>query len=130
MFRKKVLCISLVLSALVLSKLYSNPNTIAKGDDQIVAIKAHHLPHHEEVKKENEEDDSKNHYLTSLTFANDTLPIEKPHVESKLLRYFKNFSFKKRGSYSLHKKADAYLPKIEKILKSYDIPEKKLIMWY
>lgn len=123
MFRKKVLCCSLILSALVLSKLYSNPNTIAAGDDKIIAMKApSNLSDVEDEKKKNEDDDS-DHYLSSLTFANDTLPINRPHVESKLLRYFKNFSFSKRGSYSLHKKAEAYLPQIEKILASYGIPE-------
>ena len=125
MFRKKVLCCSLILSALVLSKLYSNPNTIAAGDDKIITVKApSNLSNGEDEKEKNENNDNNNdHYLSSLTFANDTLPINRPHVESKLLRYFKNFSFKKRGSYSLRKKAEAYLPQIEKILASYGIPE-------
>ncbi|MDH5825416.1 lytic transglycosylase domain-containing protein [Sphingobacterium faecium] len=124
MFRKKVLCCSLILSALVLSKLYSNPNTIATGDDKIIAMIApSNLAHEEDEKEKNEDNDNYDHYLSSLTFANDTLPINRPHVESKLLRYFKNFSFSKRGSYSLHKKAATHLPQIEKILASYGIPD-------
>ncbi|UIR58024.1 lytic transglycosylase domain-containing protein [Sphingobacterium sp. SRCM116780] len=107
----------------MLSKLYSNPNRIARGGDKIITVIAPNNLSREGDEKEKNDDDDNSHYLSSLTFANDTLPINRPNVESKLLRYFKNFSFKKRGSYSLHKKAEAYLPKIEKILASYNIPE-------
>ena len=55
MFRKKVLCCSLILSALVLSKLYSNPNTIAAGDDKIITVKApSNLSNGEDEKEKNE----------------------------------------------------------------------------
>lgn len=62
-------------------------------------------------------------YYNSLTFANESIPVENHKVKSKLTKYLAKFSFKKIGSHDMHARAEKYLPKIEKILKSYGIPE-------
>jgi len=62
-------------------------------------------------------------YLSSLNFAKESLPLELPQVENKLVRYLQKFSFKKRGSYILHRQAEKHLPQIEAILSAYGIPE-------
>lgn len=59
----------------------------------------------------------------SLTFAEESVPTENATVKSRLGKYLARFSFKKTGSHEMHRNADKYLPKIAKILQSYDIPE-------
>lgn len=124
MIRKKVLCSSLILFALLLSKLYSTPHSSTSDGDRIAATKLVTVPTHsghDEEKKE--KSNSFESYLSSLTFAEDSLPTDRPLVESKLRKFFRRFSFKKTGSYDMHKKAQTYLPTIAKILESHGIPE-------
>lgn len=61
--------------------------------------------------------------VSSLTFANESVPTENVSVKSKLGKYLARLSFKKTGSHKMHKNADKYLPQIAKILESYGIPE-------
>ncbi|WP_293903323.1 lytic transglycosylase domain-containing protein [Sphingobacterium sp. UBA5670] len=124
MIRKKVLCSSLILFALLLSKLYSTPHNNASSGDKIVGPKLVVVPtHHGDDEEKKEKSNSFESYMNSLTFAEDSLPMDRPLVESKLRKFFSRFSFKKTGSYDMHKKAETYLPMIAKILKSHGIPE-------
>lgn len=121
MIKKRVLCSSLVLTVMLLSKLYSNPQPEAINDPLREALKA-------SMEKKMIEDLSspeklKEVYMNSISFADEALPVEKPSVKGKLEKYLARFSFKKQQSYGLHQKADQHLPQIAKILKSYGIPE-------
>jgi len=130
MIKKKVLCCGLILSGMLLSKLYSstNQNVVAGGvkinSAKILSIKNKieekgATPHSEKDKvKEGEEG-----YLNSITFADESLPLDLPQVERKLTQYLSRFSFRKQQTYSLHKQAEKHLPQIAHILKSYGIPE-------
>lgn len=106
---------------MVLSRLYSNP----QPDSVENPFKKMMLEHAERLKQEKESAtlESKEDYLNSLTFANESIPTELTSVKQKIGRYISKFSFKKQQSYQMHKKADKYLPKIASILQSYGIPE-------
>ncbi len=130
MIKKKVLCCGLILSGMLLSKLYSstNQNVVAGGvkinSAKILNIKKEiegegAKARSEKDKKEGDKED----YLTSITFANEGLPLDLPQVERKLTQYLSRFSFRKQQSYGLHKKAEKHLPQIARILESYGIPE-------
>ncbi len=120
MIRKKILCTGVVLSLLVLSRLYSTPHVDPIKDPY--KKKLIEFAERKAEEKRNSiasEDDS---YAT-ISFADENLPIENQQVKRTLKKYLAKFSFKKHQSYRLHKQADKHLPKIAEILKSHGIPE-------
>jgi len=62
-------------------------------------------------------------YYSTVTFAEESVPLDAPEVEAKFEKYLANFSFPKQQSYDLHKKAVKHLPKIASILQLYGVPE-------
>lgn len=121
MIKKRVLCCSVVLSVMILSKLYSTPNSTPEEDPIRKALL-------EQIEKQKKAialspEKQKDAYYSSVMFADEQVPLHKPSVERKFERYLTNFSFRKQQSYDLHKKAAKHLPQITAILKSYDIPE-------
>lgn len=121
MVRKKVLCISAIFSVMVLSRLYSTPQADSLEDP----FKKLMLEYVEKLKhdKANLTVDENENYLSSLTFADESIPTELASVKQKLGKYLSKFSFKKQQSYQMHKQAAKYLPQIASILKSHGIPE-------
>lgn len=119
MVRKRVLCISAIFSIIVLSKLYSN----TKLDSVVDPNKKMMIEHVERIKNERILTTAKEEKSSSLSFADEIVPTERKSVKQKLGKYLTIFSFKKQQSLKMHEKADKYLPKISKILKSYDIPD-------
>lgn len=81
------------------------------------------IEHAERIKNERIEVAIKRASSNSLSFADESVPVERSLVKQKLGKYLRIFSYKKQQSYQMHEKADKYLPKIAAILKSYDIPE-------
>jgi len=121
MIKKRVLCSSLVLTAMLLSKLYSNPQPVTINDPLREALK---VSMEKQMRAQlSSPEKLKEVYMNSITFADAELPIELPTVKSKLEKYLARFSFKKQQSYGLHKKAEQHLPQIAEILASYGIPE-------
>lgn len=120
MVRKRVLCISAILSIAILSKLYSTPT---EKDPVVTMYKQMMMDHAEKIKNENSLSIKEEIYLNSLTFAEEEVPTEIKSVKTKLGKYLSVFSFKKQGSHEMHRKAEKYLPKVALILKSYGIPE-------
>ncbi|MBD1426361.1 lytic transglycosylase domain-containing protein [Sphingobacterium arenae] len=121
MIKKRVLCCSIVLSMMILSKLYSTPNSMAKKDPIKRTLLAQIEKQKEGIALSPER--QKEAYYRSVMFANEQVPLHNPSVERKFERYLANFSFRKQQSYDLHKKAAKHLPQIATILKSYGIPE-------
>lgn len=121
MIKKRVLCCSMVFSIMILSKLYSSTQPPSEKDPVRKALL-------EQLEKKKRTialspEKQKEAYYSSVTFANENVPLDNPAVETKFERYLAKFSFRKQQSYDLHKKAAAHLPKIASILKSYGIPE-------
>ena len=114
------MCITAILSIMVLSKLQSSPQGILFENPYKKIMLEHAARLKEEVKSPS---DNNKAYFSSLTFANESVPTEDLKVKSKLRLYLAKFSFKKTGSHAMHNRAEKYLPKIEKILSSYGIPE-------
>lgn len=83
------------------------------------------IEHAERIKNDRNlnADQSENEKLNILSFAEESVPVERSSVKQKLGKYLTIFSFKKQQSYQMHEKADKYLPKIAEILESYGIPE-------
>ncbi len=121
MIKKKVLCSSIVLTVMLLSKLYTNANSSAKKDP----IKKALLEQVEKKKKAMvlSPEKQKEAYYSSIKFANKRVPLQNHSVETKFERYLATFSYRKQQSYAMHSKAEKHLPKIASILKSYGIPE-------
>ena len=119
MVRKRVLCISAIFSIIVLSKLYSNTKVDSFDDPYKKMI----IEHAERMKRDRTSGIVREEKLNSLSFADELVATERKSVKQKLGKYLTIFSFKKQQSLKMHEKADKYLPKISKILKSYDIPD-------
>lgn len=121
MIKKKVVCSSLILSMMLLSKLYSNPQMETVNDPFKKKLIEYALRKIKE--RESSPEIKMEAYYKTITFANECPPLENSSVKQKLRKYLAVFSFKKQQSYYLHKKATKHLPKIAAILKSYDIPD-------
>ncbi|TJZ50779.1 lytic transglycosylase domain-containing protein [Sphingobacterium olei] len=121
MIRKKVLCSSVILSAMLLSKLYSNPQTESIEDPYKQKLIAYAVSKVKE--KESSPEKQLEAYYKTITFADECPPMEDSFVKRKLGKYLSNFSFKKQQSHYLHEKAAQHLPSVSTILMSYGIPE-------
>src|SRR5690606_41357257 len=121
MIRKKVLCSSIVLAVMLLSKLYSSAHSASKRDPIRTAMLAQVEKRKKAIALSPEK--QKEAYYSSIRFADRRVPLQNPTVEVKFERYLANFSFRRQQSYDLHKKAAKHLPKIASILRSYGIPE-------
>ena len=62
-------------------------------------------------------------YFASLNFAEEALPLGDKQIERKMMRYLKQYSYKKQRSYVLHHKAVNALPRVAAILRRHGIPE-------
>lgn len=121
MIKKRVLCCSMVLSVMILSKLYSTPSSTSKEDPIRKTLLEQVEKHKKAIALSPEK--QKEAYYRSVMFANEDVPLYNPSVEKKFERYLANFTFRKQQSYTLHKKAEKHLPQIASILASYGIPE-------
>lgn len=119
MIKKKILSICIILSAMILSELYSTPqpesieNPIAK---KLIALAKKKKIESQSLVNQN------GAYLFTTTFAEEVIP-NTPQVEKKLQSHLDKFSFKNRGTYDFHTKADLHLDQITAILKKYGVPE-------
>ncbi len=111
----------MVLSVMLLSKLYSNAK-LESEKDPIKKVLLEQLDKKRKLIALSPEK-QKEAYYSSITFANERVPLANVSVETKFEKYLARFSFRKQQSYDLHKKAEKHLPQIAAILKSYGIPE-------
>lgn len=120
MIKNKALACSIVLVAVLLTKLYSSSNVdnVPKGTNPVAW-------EFDKQQKTTATVDSaeRDPYWSDVTFAEEEVPLDDPAVKTKLNTYLKRFSYKKIQSYKMHRKANEYLPRIAKILASYGIPE-------
>lgn len=121
MIKKRVLCCSMVLSVMILSKLYSTPSSTSKEDPIRKTLMEQVERHRKAIALSPEK--QKEAYYSSVTFADEGVPLHNPIVEEKFEKYLRNVSFRKQQSYVLHKKAAKHLPAIAAILTTYGIPE-------
>lgn len=113
MNKKQMVSCTIMLVALLISKvfIFSNPvdSIDKKAEIRVIeqAIEQH----------------NKDEFYASLSFANETLPIEEEKVEKKINRVLTNFSFSKLGTHKLHRLSESWFKTIEPILKKHGIPE-------
>src|SRR5690554_5401280 len=69
------------------------------------------------------EQHNKDEFYASLSFADETLPMEYETVERRINRVLTNFSFSKVGTHKLHRLSENWFKTIEPILKKHGIPE-------
>lgn len=121
MIRKRVLCCSAVLTVMLLSNLYSK--TQAESPDPFKKALGHAMKVNVSValaeSKKNKVDD----FYSQISFAEEEIPLEDDLVKQRLDKYLRQFAYLKRKNHNLHKRAAHMLPKIEKILRSYGVPE-------
>lgn len=111
----------MVLSVIILSKLYSTPKSTTEKDPVKEVMIGQVVKKRKALALSPEQQQKA--YYRYVTFAGEQIPLDRPEVETKFRKYLTNFSFRKQQSYDLHKKAEKYLPQIGQILESYGIPE-------
>lgn len=122
MIKKRVLCCSALLTVMLLSKLYSNPQPEFVGDPFRKALD-HSMRTNVATTLADSKEASKDAHYASYSFANENIPVEQEKVQRKLDLYLRKFAYLEQSSHYIHKKADKLLPRISKILKSYGIPD-------
>ncbi|HLT42396.1 MAG TPA: transglycosylase SLT domain-containing protein [Sphingobacteriaceae bacterium] len=113
MNKKQVVSCAIMLIALVISKvfIYGTPVSTANKFE------------HVEVIEQAIEQHNKDEFYASLSFANETLPMEEKKVERRINRVLANFSFSKLGTHKLHTLSESWFKTIEPILEKHGIPE-------
>ena len=120
MIKKQLLCFGAVLVVVSLSKLYTYevsaelPHAAAWSDDSL----SQRILMQEDISAIRNTP-----YFASLSFANENLPLGDPKIEDKMMRYLRQYSYAKRRSHGLHRKAVQALPEVAAILRTYGVPE-------
>src|SRR5690606_11909032 len=115
MIKKQLLCFGAVLVVVSLSKLYTyevsaeEPHAAAWSDDSL----SQRILMQEDISAIRNTP-----YFASLSFANENLPLGDPKIEDKMMRYLRQYSYAKRRSHGLHRKAVQALPEVAAILRS------------
>jgi len=121
MVRKRTLCCGLAFSALMLPKPDQGALLSFENDPVKRGLSAGLEKKKNAVALSPEQ--QKAVYYATVTFAEESVPLDDPKVEAKFEKHLANFSFRKQQSYDLHRKAAKYLPKIASILRQHGIPE-------
>jgi len=120
MVRKRALCCGMAFSVLMLPK--PDQGSPVPGNDPVKRMFSAGME-----KRKNaialSPKQQKAVYYSTVTFAEESVPLDAPEVEAKFEKYLANFSFPKQQSYDLHRKATKHLPKIASILQLYGVPE-------
>ncbi len=111
MIKKHLIMCSVMLGIFLTTKMfiYSAPSSFA------TLIHSSKEP----IKVENSSDS----YYTSLSFAEETMPVGDSRITSKMQRALSAHSHKKLQTSQLHTQANKWFPIIEPILAKYGIPE-------
>ena len=120
MIKKQLLCCSVVLSLVLLSKLYSY-NLVANTETPDALL--HDSLSHGELLHEDISNIRNTPYFASLNFADETLPLGDKRIEKKMLKHLKEYSFAKQRSHLLHHRALKSLPRVAAILRQHGVPE-------
>lgn len=113
MNKKQTVSCTIMLVALLISKLFIFSTTVAYEDKN----------ENWEVIKEAIEQHNEDEFHASLSFADETLPMEEEKVERRINRVLTNFSYNKIRSHNLHRLSVKWFKTIEPILKKHGIPE-------
>ncbi len=119
MIKKQLLCFGAVLLVVSLSKLYTyevsaeESYTETWSDDSLSRL----------LVQEDINAIRNTAYFASLSFANENMPLGDQRIEEKMMRYLREYSYSKRRSHRLHRKALHALPQVAAILRSYGVPE-------
>lgn len=120
MIKKQLLCFGAVFLLVLLSKLYTyhmaagNLHAETKTGDSL----AHQILVREDISAIRNTP-----YFASLSFADENVPLGDQQIEQKMMRYLREYSYARRRSYGLHRKAVSALPQVAAILRSHGIPE-------
>ncbi|GGG82598.1 hypothetical protein GCM10007415_14360 [Parapedobacter pyrenivorans] len=120
MIKKQLLCCSAVLLLVLLSKLYTY-HVSASGVPAYA--EAHDTLSQGGPMRADISDIRNTPYFASLSFADENLPLGDRQIELKMMRYLREYSYAKRRSHLLHRKALNALPKVAAILRAHGIPE-------
>ncbi|HWK56608.1 MAG TPA: lytic transglycosylase domain-containing protein [Parapedobacter sp.] len=120
MIKKQLLCFGAVFLAVSLSKLYTHEvsadelHTEAWSDDSLT----------QQILMQEDISAIRNTpYFASLSFADENVPLGDQQIEQKMMRYLREYSYAKRRSHGLHRKALHALPKVAAILRAHGVPE-------
>lgn len=113
MNKKQVVSCTIMLIALLISKLFIFRTPVDNMDREAeISVIEQAIEQH-----------NKDEFYASLSFANETLPIQEKKVERRINRVLTNFSFSNVGTHKLHRLSATWFKTIEPILRKHDIPE-------
>ncbi|WP_257666224.1 lytic transglycosylase domain-containing protein [Parapedobacter tibetensis] len=119
MIKKQLFCCSAVLLLVLLSKLYTYR---VAANTETNDVLQHNSLFHGALLLEDISNVRNTPYFASLNFANENLPLGDKQIENRMMRYLKEYSYNKRRSYRLHRKARGALPRVAAILSKQGIP--------
>ena len=120
MVKKQLLCCSAVLLMVSLSKLYTYE---VSGDDRHTEVWVDDSLSQQVLLQEDMDAIRNTPYFASLHFADENLPLGDQQIERKMMRYLREYSYAKRRSHLLHRKALHALPNVAAILRKHGVPE-------
>lgn len=120
MIKKQLLCCSAVLLMVLLSKLYSY-NSVTRSATPHARLED--SLSQGALWQEDIDDIRNTPYFTSLSFADENLPLGDKRIEKTMMRYLREYSYAKQRSNVLHHKAVNALPEVAAILRKHGIPE-------
>ncbi|MGV3761121.1 lytic transglycosylase domain-containing protein [Parapedobacter sp.] len=120
MIKKQLLCFGAVLVVVSLSKLYTYE---ASADERHTEAWSDYSLSHRIVDAADISAIRNTPYFASLSFADENVPLGDQRIEEKMMRYLREYSYAKRRSHGLHRKAVHALPRVAAILRAYGVPE-------
>lgn len=111
MIKKHLIACSVLLILMISGKMVINSNSANRFE--LVPEKG------DFPRKEPKKDNSK----TSLSFANEELPLQNKKVAKRMKKTLRDHKFDNLQTQQLHKKAAKWFPVIEPILKAHNIPD-------
>lgn len=120
MIKKQLLCCSAVIVLVLLSKLYTY-NVSTSGVP--TSIQAQDSLSQGMLRFADIEDIRNTPYFASLSFADENMPLGDRRIELKMMRCLREYSYAKRRSHLLHRKAMNALPTVAAILRAHGVPE-------
>jgi len=120
MIKKQLLCFGAVLVLVSLSKLYTYE---VSADERHAETWSDDSLSQQLFMAEDISAIRNTAYFASLSFADENLPLGNQQIEEKMMRYLREYSYARRRSHGLHRKAMYALPKVASILRAHGIPE-------
>lgn len=127
MIKKHLLTCAFALVVLLSTKLFIFSTPVKTESEITDLVKAEKAVKRQRIVLEEEriasEKEKREEYLSSLSFADESIPMDVNSVDKRMKRNLAKFSYRNLQTHKLHRYAEQWFPKIEPILRKHGIPE-------